>query len=73
MGKFEVSETVEAKTGFYVSKKVAIIGAIVITTAIVASVLVTFFAKSSTCPDINSECQSLACQKPSLVQSKNFE
>jgi hypothetical protein len=68
MGGFEIEEAnVAAKTGFFVTKKSAIIGLALFTAVIAGSVLVTYFSKPNVCESALGQCQSLTCQNPSLV------
>jgi hypothetical protein len=73
MGQFEIEETnVETKTGFFVSKKLAILGLAIFASIVTGSVLVTYFAKPNDCESVNGQCQSLACENPSLAQGNQI-
>jgi hypothetical protein len=45
MKRFHIDETTKKRAGFFVTKRIAVLGAILLSLAIVGVVLVTYFAK----------------------------
>lgn len=71
MNQMEIEEGVKApvRTGFFITKKIAIISGIILAAIFTGSIIATYYGKPTSCSNgLFEKCENIACANPNYIQ-----